>query len=141
MMMIHKSDDDRIILSKLTAPAEPNLPSVYILNLYAPAEETIYNKTTFYNKLIDFVKSLEFYSNILDRLILAGKFDFQYDLHLPGNLSQKQPTEFVFFTNNCLHDCNSNYSNPFFEMLPIFRRGQVIKTLDYIMMGHHLKDL
>lgn len=140
METINISDDDRFILAKLTVPAEPNLLPIYVLNIYAPAD-TIYNKTIFYNSLIDYIKSLDSYADILERVILAGDFNFQYDLRLPGNSPRKQPTTFVSFTDTFLHDCNNNYSDPFFETLPTFRRGQVIKTLDYIMVGSRLKEL
>ena len=140
MEMIHKSDDGRFILAKLTVPSEPNLLPLYVLNIYAPAD-TVPNKTAFYNNLMAYLKSLHNYSDILDRLILAGDFNFQYDLRLPGNFRYKQPTSFVRFTDTFLHDCNNNYSDPFFETLPTFRRGPVIKTLDYIMVGRQLKDL
>lgn len=140
MGTINISDDDRFILAKLTVPAEPNLLPIYVLNIYAPAD-TIYNKTIFYNSLIDYIKSLDSYADILERVILAGDFNFQYDLRLPGNSPRKQPTTFVSFTDTFLHDCNNNYSDPFFETLPTFRRGQVIKTLDYIMVGSRLKEL
>ncbi|KAG2192764.1 hypothetical protein INT46_002424, partial [Mucor plumbeus] len=140
MEKIHITDDDRIIFAKLTVPAEPNLLPIYVINIYAPADSP-QNRIIFYNKLIDYIKSLDSYADILDRLILAGDFNFQYDLRLTGNSLNKQPTSFVSFTDTFLHDCNNNYSDPFFVTLPTFRRGKVIKTLDYIMVGSHLKDL
>ncbi|CEP09518.1 hypothetical protein, partial, partial [Parasitella parasitica] len=90
MEKIHISDDDRIILAKLTVPAEPDLLPIYVLNIYAPADSP-QSRTTFYNKLLDYIKSLDSYGDILDRLILAGDFNFQYDLRLPNNAPHKRP--------------------------------------------------
>ncbi|CEP16356.1 hypothetical protein [Parasitella parasitica] len=141
MEKIHISDDDRIILAKLTVPAEPDLLPIYVLNIYAPADSP-QSRTTFYNKLMDYIKSLDSYGDILDRLILAGDFNFQYDLRLPNNAPHKRPAAFVLFTDTFLHDCNNNYSDHLaMEILPTFRRGKIVKTLDYIMVGRQLKDV
>ncbi|KAK4510240.1 uncharacterized protein ATC70_006413 [Mucor velutinosus] len=140
MEKIHISDDDRIIFAKLTIPAEPDLLPIYVLNIYAPADSS-QNRAIFYNSLMNYIKSLDSYGDILERLILAGDFNFQYDLRLPNNAPNKRPAAFVLFTDTFLHDCNNNYSDSLFETLPTFRRGKVIKTLDYIMVGRQLKDL
>ncbi|KAK4518015.1 uncharacterized protein ATC70_001365 [Mucor velutinosus] len=140
MEKIHISDDDRIIFAKLTIPAEPDLLPIYVLNIYAPADSS-QNRAIFYNSLMNYIKSLDSYGDILERLILAGDFNFQYDLRLPNNAPTKRPAAFVLFTDTFLHDCNNNYSDSLFETLPTFRRGKVIKTLDYIMVGRQLKEL
>ncbi|KAK4518334.1 kinetochore-associated Ndc80 complex subunit nuf2 [Mucor velutinosus] len=140
MEKIHISDDDRIIFAKLTIPAEPDLLPINVLNIYAPADSS-QNRAIFYNSLMNYIKFLDSYGDILERLILAGDFNFQYDLRLPNNAPTKRPTAFVLFTDTFFHDCNNNYSDSFFETLPTFRRGKVIKTLDYIMVGRQLKDL
>ncbi|KAK4520677.1 uncharacterized protein ATC70_006555 [Mucor velutinosus] len=140
MEKIHISDDDRIIFAKLTIPAEPDLLPIYVLNIYAPADSS-QNRAIFYNSLMNYIKSLDSYGDILERLILAGDSNFQYDLRLPNNAPTKRPAAFVLFTDTFLHDCNNIYSDSLFETLPTFRRGKVIKTLDYIMVGRQLKDL
>ncbi|CAO0798585.1 unnamed protein product [Mucor circinelloides] len=137
----HISDDDRIIFAKFTLPAEPDLLPLYVLNLYAPADSPPQSRTVFYNQLmVDYIKSVDSYGDILERLILAGDFNFQYDLRFPDNEPRKRPSAFVAFTDTFFHDCNNNYSDPLFETLPTFRRGKAIKTLDYIMVGRQLKD-
>jgi hypothetical protein len=141
MEKIHISDDDRFILAKFTVPAEPDLLPIYVLNIYAPADSP-QSRTIFYNRLMDYIKSLDSFGDILERLILAGDFNFQYDLRLVNNAPNKRPTAFVVFTDTFLHDCNNNYSEHLsLETMPTFRRGKVIKTLDYIMVGRQLKDL
>ena len=140
MEKVHTSNDDRYILAKITVPAEPNFLPIYILNIYAPAD-TPSNRKVFFNGLIDYIKGLDSYGDILDSLILAGDFNFQYDLRLPGNAPRKRPNTFVNFTDTFLHDCNNNYSDPASETLPTYIRGRIIKTLDYIMVGTHLKDI
>lgn len=140
MEKILKSDDDRIIFAKFTLPAEPDLFPLYVLNLYTSADSP-QSRTVFYNELMDYVKSLDSYGDILERLILAGDFNFQYDIRLPDNEPRKRPSAFAAFTDTFLHDCNNNYSDPLFKTLPTFWRGNAIKTLDYyIMVGCQLKN-
>ena len=140
MEKVHTSNDDRFILAKITVSAEPNFTPIYILNIYAPAD-TPSNRKVFFNGLIDYIKGLDPYGDILDSLILAGDFNFQYDLCLPGNAPRKRPNTFVNFTDTFLHDCNNNYSDLAFEALPTYIQGKSVKTLDYIMIGTHLKDI
>jgi hypothetical protein len=51
MEKIHISDDDRNIFAKLTVPAKPNLLTIYVINIYTPADSPQTKKMLLYNML------------------------------------------------------------------------------------------
>ncbi|OBZ81885.1 hypothetical protein A0J61_10068 [Choanephora cucurbitarum] len=143
LSLLHTSNDGRFILAKLTLPSHEEFPTLYVLNLYAPAQNSSQERTNFFNSLIAFLLATEGISDMLPHMLIGGDFNFSFDFALEHHTHRSFfPHNLVEFVGSHFLDCLNDPSNTSRSFVPTFQGPDGTGScIDYFLAGHRLHPL
>lgn len=119
--------NDRAILTKVTHPCNAFAP-FYVLGIYAPSTSGL-QRRQFFDHVFDLIHTQSLNFN-LDRLVIAGDFNYSYQR---PHLSSQTSLQWTSFLED--HFYNALQKDDLHE-LPTFRRNEhIFSTIDYIFMN------
>lgn len=131
------SPDQRFILVKLTILGNHNIEPMYVLNMYAPASDENRRRHIFYSEVLEHLKNLNNFGDVLQRMVVMGDFNFSFESNLPSGHSAR-PKAFMTFMRTHFHDgINSVEDN---DYTSTFKRKTNMSCIDYIFVGHQFRS-
>ncbi|CAO0798869.1 unnamed protein product [Mucor circinelloides] len=124
-------DEGRGILAKISL-VDHNMPPIYILNIYAHADD-YRARNGLFGQIISHLKTMP---EIIPSLIIAGDMNYCFDTSTYHHTQRAgKPKQFIEFLNTHFSDCLNPKNEPHEYT---FKRGSTMSTIDYMFAGHDI---
>ncbi|GAN11675.1 hypothetical protein MAM1_0803d11256, partial [Mucor ambiguus] len=131
LQQLHVFDEGRGILAKISL-VDHNMPPIYVLNLYAHADD-YRARNQLFGQIIRHLKTMP---EIIPSLIIAGDMNYSFDTTTYHHTHRAgKPKQFIDFLNTHFSDCLNPKNEPHTYT---FQRGSTMSTLDYMFAGHDI---